>query len=236
MMITSNLKRGFKYWELPSWWWQTHIFCFSLEGSDFTLSRQHLLSGVFLNVRLNFLFLRKRLRNLLFSISSLSVLLSSNSEISQKRQPVNFATEINECSSWESNMPLGCAARARHLSHKIRKTRVLEGWNCIQLTFPPLCLPFPGGSDGKESACSAGDLGSIPGLGRSPGEGNDNPLQYSGLENPMDRGAWWLQSLGSQRVGHSTLFRTFSEALSCALQWVCGTEDCPGSLSSNSWT
>ena len=49
----------------------------------------------------------------------------------------------------------------------------------------------PGGSDGKESACSAGDLGLIPGSGRSLGEGNSNPLQYSCLENPMDRGAWW---------------------------------------------
>ena len=50
---------------------------------------------------------------------------------------------------------------------------------------------FPGGSDGKASACSVGDLGSIPGLGRSPGEGNGNPLQYSCLENSMDGGAWW---------------------------------------------
>ena len=50
---------------------------------------------------------------------------------------------------------------------------------------------FPGDSDGKESACNVGDLGSIPGLGRSPGEGNGNPLQYSSLENPMDRGDWW---------------------------------------------
>ena len=49
---------------------------------------------------------------------------------------------------------------------------------------------FPGGSDGKESACNAGDMGLIPGLGRSPGEGNDYPLQYSGLENSMDRGTW----------------------------------------------
>ena len=48
---------------------------------------------------------------------------------------------------------------------------------------------FPGGSDGKESACNAGDPGSIPGSGRSPGEENDNPLQYSHLENSMDRGA-----------------------------------------------
>ena len=51
-------------------------------------------------------------------------------------------------------------------------------------------LGFPGGSVCKESACNAGDLGSIPELGRSPGEGNGNPLQYSCLENPMDRGTW----------------------------------------------
>ena len=49
---------------------------------------------------------------------------------------------------------------------------------------------FPGGSDGKESAFSAGDPGLIPGLGRSPGEGNSNPGQYSCLENSMDRGFW----------------------------------------------
>ena len=49
---------------------------------------------------------------------------------------------------------------------------------------------FPGASNGKESTCNAGDMGSIPGLVRSPGEGHGNPLQYSGLENPMDRGAW----------------------------------------------
>ena len=49
---------------------------------------------------------------------------------------------------------------------------------------------MPGGSDGKESACNEGDLGSIPGLGRFPGEGNGNPLQYSCLENPMGRGVW----------------------------------------------
>ena len=46
-------------------------------------------------------------------------------------------------------------------------------------------------SDGKESTCNMEDLGSIPGLGRSPGEGNGNPLQYSCLENPVDEGAWW---------------------------------------------
>ena len=50
----------------------------------------------------------------------------------------------------------------------------------------------PGGSNGKESACNAGDPSLIPGLGRSPGEGNGNPLQYSCLENSKDRGAWWV--------------------------------------------
>ena len=57
---------------------------------------------------------------------------------------------------------------------------------------------FPGGSVGKESACNVGDLGSIPGSGRSPGEGNGNPLQYSYLENFMDGEPGWLPSMGSQ--------------------------------------
>ena len=52
-------------------------------------------------------------------------------------------------------------------------------------------MDFPGGSDGKASVYNAGDLGSIPGSGRSAVEGNGNPLQYYCLENPMDRGAWW---------------------------------------------
>ena len=56
-------------------------------------------------------------------------------------------------------------------------------------------MDFPGGSDGKESVCNAGDLGSIPGYGRYTGEGNDNPLQYSCLEDPMDRGAWQAKEL-----------------------------------------
>ena len=59
-----------------------------------------------------------------------------------------------------------------------------------------LKLCFPGGSDGKESACGAGDLGLIPGSGRSPGGGHGNPLQYSCLENPMDRGPWQATVLG----------------------------------------
>ena len=57
-------------------------------------------------------------------------------------------------------------------------------------------LSFPGGSDSKESACNAGDLGLILGLGRSPGEGKSTPLQYFWLENSMDRGAWWATAHG----------------------------------------
>ena len=54
----------------------------------------------------------------------------------------------------------------------------------------PLSSCFPGGSVGKEPTCNEGDLGSIPGLGRTPGEGNGYPLQYSGLEKSMDMGGW----------------------------------------------
>ena len=60
---------------------------------------------------------------------------------------------------------------------------------------------FPGGSDGKESACNEGDPGSIPGLRRSPGEGHGNPLQYSCLKNPMDRGTWWATLIVWGREG-----------------------------------
>ena len=82
--------------------------------------------------------------------------------------------------------------------------KIFMGW--FEVTFPPLwgkvewcfvytppetlLLGFPGGSDSKESACNVGDLGSVSGLGRSPEGGRGKPLQYSCLENPMDRGAW----------------------------------------------
>ena len=61
-------------------------------------------------------------------------------------------------------------------------------------------LGAPGGSDGKESACNAGDLGSIPGSGKSLGEGNGNPLQCSYLENTMDGGAWWVTVWGCKEL------------------------------------
>ena len=76
-------------------------------------------------------------------------------------------------------------------------------------------LSFPGGSDGKASACNVGDPGSIPGLGRSPGEGNGHPLQYSCLENPMDGGAWWatVHGFGKSRTRLSNFTFTAFEIL-----------------------
>ena len=83
-------------------------------------------------------------------------------------------------------------------------------WPCMQISLigkwqellKKKC--FPGGSDGKEFACNAGGLGSIPRSGRSPGGGNDNPLQYSSLENPMDRGAWQATVHGVTKSQTST--------------------------------
>ena len=70
------------------------------------------------------------------------------------------------------------------------------------LVSAPRVLGFPHSSVGKESVCNAGEPASIPGSGRSPGEGNGNPLQYSCLEIPMGRGTWWATVHGVTRVGH----------------------------------
>ena len=70
----------------------------------------------------------------------------------------------------------------------IIKVLLIVCWKSQHLHYS---MGFPGGSDDKEPACNAGDLGSIPGLGRSPGEGNGYPLQYYCLGNSVDRGAWW---------------------------------------------
>ena len=70
-------------------------------------------------------------------------------------------------------------------------------WNAVlKMVLVSVEYCFPGVSKGQESACSVGDLGLMPGLGRSPGEGNGYSLQYSGLENSMDRGAWWATVQG----------------------------------------
>ena len=77
-------------------------------------------------------------------------------------------------------------------------------------------MGFPGGSKGKASACRAGDPGSTPGSGRSPGEGNSNPLQYSVWEIPWTEEPGGLQSAGSQRVGHDLVTKQQEEV-------VCGS-------------
>ena len=95
-----------------------------------------------------------------------------------------------------------CKTETSHLIHSFTQQFLLHA-SCIPnimaivvalstLGILQLSMGFPGGSEGKASACNAGDLGSIPGSGRSPGEGNGNTLQYSCLENPMDREAWWI--------------------------------------------
>ena len=72
------------------------------------------------------------------------------------------------------------------------------------------CSPGSSDSEGKESDCSAGSLGLIPGSGRTPGEGNGYPLQYSCLQNSMDGGAWQATVLGSKRVRHDWVTNTFT--------------------------
>ena len=103
------------------------------------------------------------------------------------------------------------------LSQRTKKRSKLDAWTTLEsrkdlnwMVFGVLnyiksafiIRGFPGGSDGKEFACNAGDLGLIPGLGRPPGEGNGYLLQYSCLENPMDR-VWWATNMGLQRVRHN---------------------------------
>ena len=83
-----------------------------------------------------------------------------------------------------------------------------------------LTIGFPGDSDGKESACNTGDLGLIPASGRSPGEGNGNPLQYFCLENSMDWGAGGLQSMGLHWVGHDWATNTIPTMGKSSEKWV----------------
>ena len=84
-------------------------------------------------------------------------------------------------------------------------------------------LAFPAGSEGKASACNAGDPSSIPGSGRSPGEGNGNPLQYSCLENPMDGGVWWATAHGvaKSRTRLSDFTFTLALFLNFYLLFIC---------------
>ena len=87
-----------------------------------------------------------------------------------------------------NNMPCAKQVRSHALWFHGDLIRLME--ETVSGLYTGLPMDFPGGSDGKASACNAGEPGSIPGSARSPGEGNGNPLQYSCLENSMDGGAW----------------------------------------------
>ena len=96
-------------------------------------------------------------------------------------------------------------------------------------------LGFPDGSDNKESACNAGDLSSVLGLGRYPWVGHGNPLQYSCLENSMDRGAWWVTNRwtwlshlhfhNQSKEIHCSLetHQKFDSSIGCECRWDCGS-------------
>ena len=111
-----------------------------------------------------------------------------------------------------------CRRNLYQVNHKGSPRKRVGSLSLLQWIFPtqesnwglPYCrqiLYQSGKPDGKESTCNEGDPGSIPGSGRSPGEGNGNSLQYSCLENSMDRGG--LQSMGSQKVGKDCVTNTF---------------------------
>ena len=104
--------------------------------------------------------------------------------------------------------------------------RIGHDWSDLAHTRICICIlsflmSFPGGSDGKKSARNVGDLGLIPGLGRSPGEGNGNLVLYSCLENPMDRGTWWATVHGISKrhdwVPNISHFILFDEMLAHVL-------------------
>ena len=81
-------------------------------------------------------------------------------------------------------------------------------------------MGFPEGSDSKKSPCNVGDLGSIPGSRRSPGEGNGSPVQYSCLENAMDRGAWWATWSGKELDTIEKLTHIFIEKVQIHEQYT----------------
>ena len=113
----------------------------------------------------------------------------------QSIQPVSPALASRFLTTEPPGKPPVCKFKSWNILNfdEVRRSRHGTGVWRLGLCLNP---DFSGGSDGKESACSARYLGLIPGLGRSPGGGNGNPLQYSCLENPMDRGAWQFTAHG----------------------------------------
>ena len=111
---------------------------------------------------------------------------------------------------WQARCRLSITVAGTGFIHTVFCFRLRQQTQCILNDFgmnlvisksSNNCQDFPGGSDGKVSAYNVGDPGSIPGLGRSSGEGNGNPLQWFCLENPMDGGAWWATVHGVAKGG-----------------------------------
>ena len=117
--------------------------------------------------------------------------------------PVFFAWRIPEMGEPGGLLSMG--------SHRVR-----HDWSDLAVA---LTLGFPGGSEVKASASSAEDPGSIPGLGRSPGEENGNPLQYSCLENPRDRGVWWAAIYGLAQSWTQLKWLSSSSSTYTGLPW-----------------
>ena len=126
--------------------------------------------------------------------SNQSILKKINPENSLeqlKLQLQHFSHVMQRADSLERTLILGkIQGKRRSQQQKIRSLESISSSMDMNLRKLQEIWGFPGGSDGKESACNAGDPSLIPGSGRSPGEGNDSPLQYSCLEKFMDRGAW----------------------------------------------
>ena len=96
-----------------------------------------------------------------------------------------------------------------------------RGRICLRIKLTHREEGSPNSSDGKASACNAGDPSSIPGLGRSPEEGNGHPLQYSCLENPRDRGAWQATVHGVARARHDLVTKTTTTTPTVGISHLC---------------
>ena len=112
-------------------------------------------------------------------------------------------------SGWRKWVVFGSMSALGPKERKDRESLLREPYRCRTVIRQ---VGFPAGSDCKESACNVRDLGSMPGLGRFPGEGNGYPLQYSGLENSRDREAWRVTVLGATKSLDTTERLTLSLA------------------------
>ena len=110
---------------------------------------------------------------------------------------------------------------SRWFLKKIDVRVYIDGYMCVYV-YIHIYIYIYGGSDGKDSACNAGDLGLIPGSGRSPGEGKGYPLQYYCLENPMDREAWQAGSVHGVTELEVTEQLTLSYMYACVFTYACG--------------